>query len=440
MRKGMAKGAGMAGDLRLNGEDVLSLPALEDAARDTSPARTALDQANALLDAGKTHAAADLCVTTLRGEALAPMTAANLLMVLRAAGGVTDADAIATDFFAQLGAGVMDAHRQINLGRLMAVMGRKDDAVALLTQGLCDDPTHQAGVLTLTGILLHRGDADAAMALWQPIFAGAPEDGVIRLNLVRILAQSGFLGHARTLLDKTEPLCTQNRAEFDHVAGALRGTHAGPAQAAMTLEVFERFAPSYDKTLAKLGNLGPDAVAAMLHRLSLPAQRKLDVLDAGCGTGLCGPLLRPYARRLHGVDLSPAMLAKARAKKSYDKLSRADLGTLGTLPAGPFDLIVSSDVLVYFGDLVAVLANFARLLRPGGWVVLTVEDAGDAIAPGWSLSPSGRHKHSLAYLDAALRTVGFAAPKLTHGFDLRHEFGTPIRGLGVAAQRLAVFG
>jgi predicted TPR repeat methyltransferase len=430
----------MAEGLRLNGENVLALPALEDAARDTSPARAALDRANALLDAGKADAAADLCRATLRGDALAPMTAANLVMVLRAAGGAADADVIEDDFFAQLGATVADARSQINLGRLMAVMGRKDDAVAVLTQGLRDDPTHQSGVLTLTGLLLHRGQAEAAMALWQPLFAAAPTDGVIRLNLVRILAQSGFLGHARALLDQAEPLCAANRAEFDHVASALRGTHAGPAQAAMTLEVFERFAPNYDKTLAKLGNLGPDAVAEMLQQLALPAQRALDVLDAGCGTGLCGALLRPYARRLHGVDLSPAMLGKARVKKAYDALSRADLATAGTMPEGPYDLIVSSDVLVYFGDLGGVLANFARLLRPGGWVVLTVEDAVAPVAAGWALSPSGRYKHSLAYLDATLRKAGFSTPKVTHSFDMRHEFGTPVRGLGLAAQRLALFG
>ena len=38
----------------------------------------------------------------------------------------------------------------------------------------------------------------------------------------------------------------------------------------------------------------------------------LDVLDLGCGTGLCGPLLRPYARALAGVDLSPQMLERMR--------------------------------------------------------------------------------------------------------------------------------
>ncbi len=275
----------MGGDLRLTDEDVLALPALEDAQRDTSPARATLDRANALLDAGKTREAADLCLAALRGGPLSPMTAANLVMVLRAAGDVTEAEIIADDLLAQLAAGLTDtptdAHRRINLGRLMAVLGRKDAAAKVLAQALHHNPTHQNGVLTLTGILLHKGQADAAMALWNPIFAADPANGVIRLHLVRILAQSGFLGHARTLLNTAEPLCTANRAEFDHVAGALRGTLAGPAQAAMTLEVFERFAPSYDKTLAKLGNLGPDAVATMLHQVGLASTTQ--AARAGCG-------------------------------------------------------------------------------------------------------------------------------------------------------------
>ena len=98
---------------------------------------------------------------------------------------------------------------------------------------------------------------------------------------------------------------------------------------------------------------------------------------------------------------------------------------------------MSSDVLVYFGDLAQVLTNFAKLTRAGGWLVVTLEDAG---AQGWHLAPSGRHKHSLAYLKSALTAAGFSAPKVTMTADLRQELGTPVAGLGIAAQRLAVFG
>ena len=58
----------------------------------------------------------------------------------------------------------------------------------------------------------------------------------------------------------------------------------------------------------------------------LEPSKRLDVLDAGCGTGLCGPLVAPYARRLAGVDLSEGMLAHAKEKNVYDELieGRAD--------------------------------------------------------------------------------------------------------------------
>ena len=53
---------------------------------------------------------------------------------------------------------------------------------------------------------------------------------------------------------------------------------------------------------------------ARLADARLSPAKALDILDAGCGTGLCGPLLAPYARRLVGVDLSDGMLKHAREK------------------------------------------------------------------------------------------------------------------------------
>jgi predicted TPR repeat methyltransferase len=423
----------MAFALHLNGDDILA-GSIADPRADASPARAALDRTNALLDAGRVADAADLCLATLQTSPLAPMTAANLIMVLRAAGG--DATPWEDGLLAQLLPTATDAPRRINLARLMIVLGRKKDGTILLQSALQNAPPHLDGLLALTSLLLKKGDADHALHLWQPCFAADPMNGRLRLDLVRILALSGFLGHARRLLDVAEPLCRNCQAEFDHIAAALRGTTAGPAQAAMTLEVFERFAPTYDSTLEKLGNRGPDAIAAMLQATALPRKRTLAILDAGYGAGLCGPLLRPYAKRLHGIDLSPAMLAKARREKDYGALTRADLSTLGTMPTDPFDMIVSSDVLVYFGDLAQVFANFARLLRPGGWLLLTVESA----VAGWALAPSVRQKHSLSSRETTLHDTGFGKPKHLQDFALRQEFGQPVAGLGLATQRLALFG
>src|SRR5207248_233908 len=81
------------------------------------------------------------------------------------------------------------------------------------------------------------------------------------------------------------------------------------------------------------------------------ADASLDVLDLGCGTGLCGALLRRWARTLVGVDLSPGMLEKARERGCYDRLEQGDLvAVMRTMPARSFDLIVATDVLIYIGD------------------------------------------------------------------------------------------
>ena len=86
---------------------------------------------------------------------------------------------------------------------------------------------------------------------------------------------------------------------------------------------FDSFAASFDSKLAKLAYRAPALVSAMLDDAGLDASRSLDVLDAGCGTGLCGPLIAPYARRLTGVDLSGGMLSQAKEKNIYDELLQA---------------------------------------------------------------------------------------------------------------------
>ena len=103
-----------------------------------------------------------------------------------------------------------------------------------------------------------------------------------------------------------------------------------PARAsdAFIERTFDSFAGSFDSKLAKLLYRAPALVAGMLADSDVEASKrpdKLDVLDAGCGTGLCGPLIAPYARRLVGVDLSGRMLAQARAQNVYDELVQREL-------------------------------------------------------------------------------------------------------------------
>ncbi len=158
------------------------------------------------------------------------------------------------------------------------------------------------------------------------------------------------------------------------------------------------------------------------------------MLDAGCGTGLCGPLIAPYARRLVGVDLSARMLARARDRDVYDELVKHELTAYMGGLSGAFDVIVSADTLVYFGPLEEVVAAASNALRPGGRLIFTVEEL---IAPGpdagYSISMSGRYCHSRQYLDRVLTDANLE-PMIVPA-ELRLEAGDPVPGLVVRATK-----
>jgi SAM-dependent methyltransferase len=98
----------------------------------------------------------------------------------------------------------------------------------------------------------------------------------------------------------------------------------------------------------------------------------LDVLDAGCGSGVLAAELVARGATVTGLDLSTALLDIARQRLGDDvPLHHADLAE--PLPFGSvtFDLVVASLVLHYLREWKLVLAEFHRVLRPGGRVVLS---------------------------------------------------------------------
>src|SRR5262249_33641635 len=175
-------------------------------------------------------------------------------------------------------------------------------------------------------------------------------------------------------------------------------------------EVFNRFAPTFDKQLESLGYLGPQLVVeAAASELGAPLSN-LAVLDAGCGTGRCGAGIRPLARRLAGVDLSSEMLKRARERGVYDELHEAELTEFLSRSPAAYDVVISADTLIYFGDLTTVIAATAGALRSGGRFVFTVEKADPDSAPhGFRLQSHGRYSHTDRHVCQAIERAGLEA-------------------------------
>jgi predicted TPR repeat methyltransferase len=198
-------------------------------------------------------------------------------------------------------------------------------------------------------------------------------------------------------------------------------------------QTFDSFAESFDSVLKKLDYRAPALVTEAVKVAVGETDGTLDILDAGAGTGLCGPLLRPLARRLVGVDLSPKMLAKAEGRGVYDVLDAGELTGYMRERTAAFDVVVSADTLVYFGDLAEVLAAAAAALRPGGHLVFTLEEDADEGPQGYQLKPHGRYGHSERYARRALVAAGFE--NLVVGRVIpRLENQVPVQGLLIAAQ------
>lgn len=94
----------------------------------------------------------------------------------------------------------------------------------------------------------------------------------------------------------------------------------------------------------------------------------LRVLDAGCGTGRFTAALEHRAARLAGVDLDPAMLTAA-ARRVRAPLLAADVGALPFRDAA-FDVTIAVTVCEFTASPAALVAELARVTRPGGRVVI----------------------------------------------------------------------
>ena len=285
----------------------------------------------------------------------------------------------------------------------------------------------------------------AAQVLWswrEPLAAEAalreqleqqPDDKDTLRMLISILRESGREEEIPLLRRQLhERRCRDLRipeAEREAVIAYLEAAETGTSPPERTADayvaaLFDVYAPSFDDSLR--GFLAYRAPERLLEavRAALGPRRDLDVLDLGCGTGLAGPLLRPFARRLEGIDLSTGMLARARERGVYDALRAGEITAELSVSPVRHDLIVAVDVLVYFGALEVLFAHVARRLAPGGLFAFTVEKGDE---PGYRLLPSARYAHHLDYLRECARAAGLR-PVVEREATLRKQAGQPVIG------------
>jgi predicted TPR repeat methyltransferase len=325
-----------------------------------------------------------------------------------------------------------DVHH--NLGNALAGQDLHVEATAAYHRALALAPDMVQTHFSLGKVYDAQGLGEQALGCYQTALRLSPGQTGLYGQLGHGLVAAGRLDEAAEVYARwlaAEP----DSAIARHMLAACTGGTEARASDGFVRETFDGFAETFDKVLENLDYRAPALVAQAVSEIAGVPAARLDVLDAGCGTGLCGASLRPYARRLVGVDLSRGMLDRAAARGGYDELVQAELATFLAGCAGVWDLVVSADTLVYFGDLRGPMRSAAQALRPGGHLVFTVERAVDDGAPaGFRLAPHGRYSHSEAYLRGVINEAGLQLLRLAR-CHLRVESKQPVEGLLVVARR-----
>jgi predicted TPR repeat methyltransferase len=325
-----------------------------------------------------------------------------------------------------------------NLGALLRAQGKAAEAEEVLRRALELEPRHADAFHNLGNVLVELKRDNEAADMYTQAVRLRPYNAEYYPRLARALYALKREPEALEVYEKwltIEP----DSCEAQHMVAAASGRMV-PRRAsdAYVQHVFDRFADSFDEVLKNLDYRAPQLLVDLVLQIVGPWQGKLDVLDAGCGTGLCGPLLKAWARRLGGVDLSTKMIEMARRRQVYDDLVVGELTAYLSTHPGTYDLVISADTLCYFGDLTAVLTAAAACLRPTGRLGFTLEKAAESTAPdGYRLQFHGRYSHTESYVRGVIAEAGLE-PVLIEEAVLRMERWEPVRGLLVMAAKAVV--
>ena len=310
---------------------------------------------------------------------------------------------------------------RLTLVKALLESGDTDGALAEAREASSLNPAVAAAAAMLGEVLLRRSALPAAISELQRALRLDPG-----LEEARFLTGVAWLeaGEADKALEIFESL-KPTPILAAHIGRARAIRQAPRSDAGYVRHLFDQFSADYDaRMIGQLAYAAPQ-ILRDLADLVMPGQSDLAILDLGCGTGLAGAVFKNKAARLDGIDLSPAMIEKARARGIYDRLK---VGDIETVSGEQYDLILAADTLVYLGELAPVFRAVATSLVPDGYFLFTTEAVDGS---GFELGPKRRWRHSESYLREAAGHAGLAVAGLVAASP-RTEASQAVAGFAVA--------
>jgi predicted TPR repeat methyltransferase len=338
---------------------------------------------------------------------------------------------------------------QLNLGVTLVRLGRHLEAIPVLEQSLLSESHSIDGWTALALALSESSQWMRCAQACEKLFTMSVKQLPLYLLHARSLASVGQLETAIASYEKALILdnscaeawyqlanlqretgddknafvsyhkalaCGADAELVDYMLAALnKSAEVSRPPRAYVQNLFDQYANDFEDHL--VGQLGYCGHTVLIEQLPTVCPDRFEsVLDLGCGTGLCAPMLRPKSMHLTGVDLAPAMIEKSKETALYDDLTVADVHDYLRSTSKQFDLVVAADVFIYVGELESLFLLLKQRMKAGAWLAFTVELPTDGSA--LQLMPSLRYAHSVQYVQALAQR---------HGFQVAIEKQAPIR-------------
>jgi predicted TPR repeat methyltransferase len=355
-----------------------------------------------------------------------------------------------------------------NLGMVLSDRGRHSEALEYYGKALAVDPAH-AAALTNSGVALRRsGRTDEAIALWKQTVSRRPNTVEAHVYLAETLADLGKVDEARWHALSADALKLPPRPAVHYALGValarcnMRDAATARLRQCAAGDPQDRYGARLALSALGQGPMPERASQELIARLyevdadrwdnpagpypyrgaQLVADKVLgsgfEILDAGCGTGLVGVLVRERSRRLVGVDLSATMLDRAKSKNVYDELHKGDLISFMLGCPRSYDVVTCAATLIHFGDLGPAFAAAGSALRVGGALIFTVfpheRDDEFSVAALDGVGQGGCFVHGRGYIAATAQANGFGLEAIESEIH-QYKNGVPMMGLVVVLRK-----
>ncbi len=324
----------------------------------------------------------------------------------------------------------MSAIGNYRLANLYKQFGQTETALPLYDRAISADPLFAEAYNNRGGTRQMGLDTPGAIADFRRAIELKPTLTQAYLNLGRLLDTEGRFEDAAAVYQTA----LENGLDYElfrHLQESVLGKQTPKAPLGYVRAIFDDYASVFDLHLTRsLEYTLPQEIGSALRRWHGASERKLTIIDLGCGTGLCGAELTGLIEHLAGVDASAAMLEHADRRGIYHNLVEGDLEQyLAITPDSSTDCVIAADVFIYVGELAGIFREVARVLQTGGLFIFSVESLQDN--GSYRLQRTGRYQHAHSYLELLASEVGFAWQE-TSAVNLRLERGLPVSGLLVS--------